>query len=354
MKRMITMWLIATCCLLQATAQETVEESLTIDNYIERVTNYLEAKELEKALSCYDILLKSDSDNAKLNYEKSYLLSLDNRYEEALHYALKARTACPDSVFYLHWSWDCYDELAKYDQLQSEIDSLMLLKGESASLLLLKAQVMNAQKNYAQSAEICKKVLSIPEASTADYLLAYDILFRTGTLSPNQVNTAIDEMLAVAGSDNYDAMEIAVTACNSVSNDKQAEKYKTKIYALREQYAIKKQVFKVDEYHHSDKLIKVYQYFNPTDAGSMPVYYLFDVFGFNNVKYRYQYRIRVEQVQDFKRGPQKAVMATLSDDGFRTYWDTYSVVKKTSYSQWKAFAAKIIDGALKVGSAFIY
>ena len=47
-------------------------------------------------------------------------------------------------------------------------------------------------------------------------------------------------------------------------------------------------------------------------------------------------------------------MAKLSQDGFRTYWETFSELKSTPYEKWINYANQIIDDKLKVGSATIF
>jgi hypothetical protein len=108
----------------------------------------------------------------------------------------------------------------------------------------------------------------------------------------------------------------------------------------------------IDEYSHGYTVVQVYEYFNPKDAGGMAVQYLFRVF-LANGSYDWQYNIRVEHVLDItgEYKSQMSVMATQSEDGFRTYWETFSELKSTPYEQWIKFANQIIDGQLKVGSS---
>lgn len=297
-----------------------------------------------------------DSSYAESFYTKANLLSAMGRNKEAIVYGQKAIELYPDSIPYLYLTSEIYRKMRQYDEALLYSGKIAQAKGASESLknatLLHKAQIYKEKGDNDSTIMLCQKLLNIKEFPKEFRLPVHQCLI--SATDKESIPQAIEKMMKDLGSSSYSANALATLQYNTIGMYDKANKHKEKAFELHKKNQYDNKAMQVDQYIHADVLVKAYEYFDPKDAGSMPLQYVFQVsLPDSSGNYQPEYVIRVEYVLDvFKQHKsQMAVMATLKKDGFRTYWETFSEVKSTPYQKWIEFANNIIDGNLKVGSS---
>ena len=337
-------------------------QNANFDEACKQADIYLNQGKLDSALMSCDNALIIDSLNGRGHYVKSYVLDAAGRFPEAFSELSKSVQCSPDSTSY-RYSMILYLSSRKKDILiQFLIEALMLTdtfikqNGEDSYKLLLKSAIYDNMGDRKNNIEVNERILSLPNVKARHRYEAHKNLIIS--VENDSKEKALNRMLKEdLEENNYDARLLAVLFYNARKEYKMAEKQKKYVFKFREKYDIQSQYFLIDSYSHSDVEVQVYQYFDPNDAGSMPVQYLFVVYTLDETSggYTNSYVIRVEYVADIMNEykSQMAVMAKLSEIGFQTYWETFSELKSTSYKQWINFANMIIDNKLKVGSSSI-
>lgn len=326
-------------------------ESLTKDDWLNRLDAYWENEQLDSALICTEKLISLDSTDFSGYTLKAAVLNAEGRLEEALEVNTKALSIDPNNTHVIITQSTILRKLSRHEDALKLLNNALEKSPENASLHLQKAKIYASLKDIDNAIATCENVLKIKNTDEEDRFHAHAMIVGN---SPNStLDKAVKNMVKDMGASDYSTAAFVTKEYNSRSLYKEADKYKKIAFKLREKNKIEDEVICIDEYTHSNVIVQVYEYFNPTEAKGMSVQYLFRVF--NNQTYEWIYNIRVEYVLDIMREykSQMAVMAKQSQDGFRTYWETFSELKSTSYEQWVKYANQIIDNKLKVGSATI-
>ena len=332
-------------------------QNANFDEACKQADIYLNQGKLDSALMSCDNALIIDSLNGRGHYVKSYVLDAAGRFTEAFSELSKSVQCSPDSTSY-RYSMILYlsSRLNRHIEALMLTDTFIKQNGEDSYKLLLKSAIYDNMGDRKNNIEVNERILSLPNVKARHRYEAHKNLIIS--VENDSKEKALNRMLKEdLEENNYDARLLAVLFYNARKEYKMAEKQKKYVFKFREKYDIQSQYFLIDSYSHSDVEVQVYQYFDPNDAGSMPVQYLFVVYTLDETSggYTNSYVIRVEYVADIMNEykSQMAVMAKLSEIGFQTYWETFSELKSTSYKQWINFANMIIDNKLKVGSSSI-
>ena len=327
-------------------------ESLTKEEWSNRLNDFWEKGQFDSALVCADNIIMLDSADIKGYISKANVLYKSKRYEEALEVNTKALNIDPNNINAIINHSYFLELLSRHEEALTLLNDALGKFPENTNLYLQQALVYASQKDTANTIAVCEKVLKLKKIDYYDQFRAHSMIIK---FTPNSsLDKAIKNMEKDLGASNYNMAVFATKEYNSRSLYKKGDEYKKRAFKTHEKEKIEDKTICIDEYNHSNVIVQVYEYFNPKDAGRMSVQYEFRVF--NEQTYEWIYNIRVEYVVDYfgKYKSQMAVMATLSKDGFRTYWDTFSELKSTSYEQWMKYANQIIDNKFEVGSATIF
>lgn len=341
-------------CIPTMAANQSLEESLAhsivITHIKSQVNKFLEQQQVDSALFYCDKLILADSTNVDPYLIKTDLLLKLGRFEEAMATNNKALKLNPSDVDAILTKSSILMGMSRHDDALATINDALVKDPKNSRLIINKAVFYDYMHDTVNAIATCEEILKIKDAEKNYRYNAHKII--VGNTPVSSIDNAIKAMVKDMGSDDYSTAVFAVQTYNTHSMYDKAEKYKKTAFKLHEKQKIEDKVMFIDEYSHGYTVVQVYEYFNPKDAGGMAVQYLFRVF-LANGSYDWQYNIRVEHVLDItgEYKSQMAVMATQSEDGFRTYWETFSELKSTPYEQWIKFANQIIDGQLKVGSS---
>lgn len=330
-----------------ANTSTTVDTTL-INKYIEKLTFFYENKQIDSVLAICDSILLLDSTLTDIYTTKANMLSAQNKLEEALAVNTKGLQFDPLNTDAIISQSHYLSLLSRNKEALAILDEAINKNPDMPSLYIQKLTIYGRMEDYENGYSTCEKILKIKDVDDYSKYIAHATIIRL--TKEKSLDKAINAMLKTFNS-NYYSLAYATKEYNARSIFDKGEKYKKLAFKAHSKEKLENKTICIDEYTHSDVIVQVYEYFDPSDAGSMKVQYEFRVF--NKDTEQWMYNIRVEYITDImgQYKSQMAVMATLSEDGFRTYWDTLSELKKTPYKKWMKFANKIIDNKLKVGSA---
>lgn len=330
---------------IKATADTTLAKE-----YLSQANAYLKKQQVDSALICYDKIIMLDTTLTDAYVSKAELLLNIGRYEEALSVNTKGLKFEPSNIDAIITQSYILASMSRFDEAMKVIDGGIEKYPDNPTFYLHKANIYHKyMKDIPNSITTCEKILKLKNVDYEHRFLAHSMIVQNTEKS--SINKAVNAMIKDMGESDYSTIAFVTKIYNSLSIYDKGEKYKKIAFKLHDKQKIEDKTICIDEYNHSNVIVQVFEYFDPKDAGSMKVQYEFRVY--DNQSYEWKYNIRVEYFFDItgKYKSQMAVMATLSKDGFRTYWDTFSELEKTSYKKWMKFANKIIDDKLKVGSA---
>ncbi|MEE3485146.1 MAG: hypothetical protein VZQ98_12595 [Bacteroidales bacterium] len=327
-------------------------ESLTKEEWANRLNDFWEKGQYDSALVCAEKIIKLDSTDINGYILKASALNECGRGEEALNVNTKALSIDPNNINAIINHSYFLELLSRHEEALTLLNDALGKFPENTNLYLRKAHVYASRKDTANMIAVCETVLKLKKIDYYDQFRAHSMIVK---FTPNSsLDKAIKNMEKDLGASNYNMAVFATKEYNSRSLFKKGDEYKKRAFKIHEKEKVEDKTMCIDEYSHSNVIVQVYEYFNPKDAGHMSVQYVFRVY--DEQTYEWIYNIRVEYVMDIlgQYKSQMAVMATLSKDGFRTYWDTFSELKSTSYEQWMKYANQIIDNKFEVGSATIF
>ena len=326
--------------------------SLMKDDWLNRLNAYWGKGQLDSALICTDNLILLDSTDTKGYTLKAAVLNEMYRYEEALEVNTKALNLDSNNSFIIVRQSTILGNLSRYEEALKLLNDALEKSPEDPRLYLEKAQTYASAKDTANAIAVCETLLKLKKIEDGDCFQAHSLIVKCSSAS--SLDKAVKNMVKDMGASDYRTAAFVTKEYNSRSLYKKGDKYKKIAFELREKNKIEDKTMFIDEYRHSNAIVQVYEYFDPKEARGMSIQYVFRVF--DNQTYEWMYNIRVEYVADYfgQYKSQMAVMAKLSQDGFRTYWETFSELKSTPYEKWINYANQIIDDKLKVGSATIF
>jgi tetratricopeptide (TPR) repeat protein len=327
-------------------------DTVTKEYWYDRMGEYWEKEQYDSALICADNMIKLDSKDINGYMLKASALNRCGRGEEALNVNTKALSMDPNNITAIMNQSYILEGLSRQEESLALINDALGKFPENAGLHFRKARIYVSQGDTTSAMGIYNTLLKIKNIDYEDRFRAHSLIIQN---TPNSsLDKAIKNMEKDLGSSDYNMAAFATKEYYSRSFYKKGDAYKKTAFKLHEKKKIEDKTICIDEYNHSDVIAQVYEYFDPTEAGHMSVQYLFKIY--NAQTREWMYNIRVEYVLDIlgQYKSQMAVMATLSEDGFRTYWETFSELKSTSYEQWVKYANQIIDNKLKVGSSTIF
>jgi len=330
------------------------EASVDVDSIKSQITKLIEQNQIDSALFYCDKLISMDSTNTIYHMGKADLLASVGKYEEALVLTKKIIRLDPTDIEAILTQSSIQLAMSRFDDALKTIDEGLVKNPSNSKLNINKAAFFKYKEDTINTIATCKEVLKSKDVEKDTRFQAYSMILDCTPYSSQ--GDVIETMVKDMGAKDFSTVVFATQTCNVHGLYDKAEKYKKTAFKLRDKQNIDEKIMFIDEYRHGFTIVQAFEYFNPKDAGHMPVQYLFRVYLDNgNGNNEWQYNIRVEYVMDImgEYKSQMAVMATQSNDGFRTYWDTLSEVKSTPYKKWMAFANQIIDNKLKVGSSAI-
>lgn len=317
-------------------------------DYMARAEFFLEAEEADSAIYYYDKAIQVDTLFHEAYYRKASLLFSNNRFQEALPANEKAIQYAPKIRRYMMLKGMILQSLNRSDEALAVLDEMAKKFGADAHNMLCRAYCYSDMGDVEKMKVACNKVIKMKDATTAYRFSAHRLLVSHAT--GKEVSSLLKAMLKDMGSDNFRAQSYAVLCYNKIGAYDKAAVHQKKAIQLQEKQSQNQALLWVDEYMHGDSKVRVYEYFNPQDAGRMATQYIFRVYDPDASGARtLNYAIRVEYVDDVvdQYKSQMAVMSTFSKTGVKTYQTTLSEVKKMSYKDWKKFADDIMDAKRK-------
>lgn len=339
---------------LSLNAAEANQPTLTTDasslssDYMARAEFFLEAEETDSALCYYDKAIQTDTLFHEAYYRKASLLFSNNRFQDALPVNEKAIQYAPKIRRYMMLKGMILQSLNRSDEALAVLDEMARKFGADAHNMLCRAYCYSDMGDVEKMRTACNKVIKMKDATTTYRFSAHRLLVSHAT--DKEVPSLLKSMLKDMGSDNFRAQSYAVLCYNKIGAYDKAAVHQKKAIQLQEKQSQNQALLWVDEYMHGDSKVRVYEYFNPQDAGRMATQYIFRVYDPDASGARtLNYAIRVEYVEDVvdQYKSQMAVMSTFSKTGVKTYQTTLSEVKKMSYKDWKKFADDIMDARRK-------
>lgn len=354
MKKILGYLLLFGCSLSTPVMAETGKDTTVEDSIRVKINKLIGENQIDSAIVYCDKLISMDSTNTIYHLGKADLLASVGKYEEALVPTDKAIKLDPKDIDAILTRSSIQLAMSRFDDALKTIDDGLVRNPGDSKLNINKAAFFKYKGDTINTIATCKEVLKNKDAEKGTRFQAYTMIIDCTPYSSQ--GDVVETMVKDMGAKDYSTIVFATQTCNIHGLYDKAEEYKKTAFKLHDKQKIEDKVMFIDEYRHGFTIVQVFEYFNPKDAGHMPVQYLFRVYLDNgNGNNEWQYNIRVEYFTDFtgQYKSQMAVMATQSDDGFRTYWDTLSEVKSTPYKKWMEFANQIIDNKLKVGSSTI-
>ncbi len=325
----------------------TAEASSLASDYMARAEFFLEAEESDSAIYYYDKAIQADTLFHEAYYRKASLLFSNNRFQEALPANEKAIQCAPKIRRYMMLKGMILQSLNRSDEALAVLDEMERKFGSDAYNMLCRAYCYSDMGDVEKMRTACNKVIKM-KGTTSYRFSAHRLLISHAT--GKEVSSLLKAMLKDMGGDNFRAQSYAVLCYNKIGAYDKAAVHQKKAIQLQEKQSQNQALLWVDEYMHGDSKVRVYEYFNPQDAGRMATQYIFRVYDPDASGARtLNYAIRVEYVDDVvdQYKSQMAVMSTFSKTGVKTYQTTLSDVKKMSYKDWKKFADDIMDAKQK-------
>ncbi len=344
--------IVLNCMPMFASQASKPEDSLTKEEWASRLNDFWEKGQFDSALICANKIIMLDSTDINGYILKASALHKCGRGEDALTVNAKALSIDPNNTTAIINQSFILDGLSRQEESLTLINDALGKFPQDADLYNRKARILISRGDTAGAMSTYNTILKIKNLDYGDRFQAHAMIVQN---TPNSsLDKAIKNMEKDLGASDYNMATFATKEYNSRSLYKKGDAYKKKAFKIHEKEKIEEKTMCIDVYRHSDVIAQVHEYFDPKEAGHMSIQYEFRIFNVQTLEW--MYNIRVEYVLDFigQYKSQMGVMATLSEDGFRTYWETLSELKSTSYEQWMEYANQIIDNKMKVGSATIF